>query len=59
VTIPLTPARRAVASASPISFAAPWAEATFPRRNRVPAITGAVIGVDRVASWALSPLTRE
>ena len=44
---------------SPISRAAPCAEATLPFRSRVAAITGAEVGVLIVASWAFSPFTPE
>jgi len=59
VTIAGVVARRRVARASRIRRAAPWPESMLPFRNRVAAITGAARGVDRIASWALSPFTFE
>ena len=55
----MAPAAWAVATASVIIRAAPWPLTWFPFRNRVAAITGAAIGVDRIASCAFSPLTLE
>jgi len=49
----------AVASASASSLTAPRTEFVAPRRNRAPAITGALVAVDRVASSAFSPFTPE
>lgn len=48
---------RVVDRASATSRAAPRAEFALPLRSRVPTITGALIGVVRVAISALSPLT--
>lgn len=44
---------------SVISLAAPWAQATLPLRSRVAAISGALSGVEIVATCALRPLTPE
>jgi hypothetical protein len=48
----VAPAARAVVMASVTKLAAPLAEPALPRRRRVPAMTGAVIGVEIVASRA-------
>ena len=53
------PADRAVASASPINRNAPLAEFVAPLRSRVAAITGALSGVDTVATSAFNPFTPE
>jgi hypothetical protein len=55
---PVAPAARAVVMASATKLAAPLAEPALPRRSRVPAITGAAIGVDSVASRGCNPRTR-
>jgi hypothetical protein len=55
---PVTPAARAVLIASATKLAAPLAEPALSRRSRVPAITGAAIGVDSVASRGCNPRTR-
>jgi hypothetical protein len=54
----VAPAARAVVMASATKLAAPLAEPALPRRNRVPAITGAAIGVETVASKGCNPRTR-
>lgn len=38
--------------------AAPCPESMLPFRKRVAAITGALNGVDTIASWAFNPFTR-
>jgi len=55
----VTPAARAVLMASVTSRAAPCPETTFPFRSRDAAMTGAHVGEERMASWALTPLTPE
>jgi hypothetical protein len=44
--------------ASVTKLAAPFAEPALPRRSLVPAMTGAAIGVDTVASSGCKPRTR-
>jgi hypothetical protein len=52
----LQPASRAVASASANNGAAPRTSAALPLRSRIPAMTGAAIGVLMVASSGCSVL---
>ena len=55
--MPVHPAARAVAMAPAAKLAAPRAEAAFPPRSRVAAITGADSGVLTTAASAFSPRT--
>ena len=53
--MPLHSAARAVLTASVIIEAAPRAEAAFPPRSRVAAITGAASGVQMLAASTFRP----
>ena len=55
--VPVQPQSRAVPMARAARLAAPRAEAAFPPRSRVAAITGAAIGVLMVAASAFRPRT--
>jgi len=55
--IPVQPQSRAAAMAWVARPAAPRAEAAFPPRSRVAAMTGAAIGVLMTAASAFRPLT--
>ena len=55
--VPVQPQSRAVPIAWTAMLAAPRAEAAFPPRSRVAAITGADSGVLTVAASAFRPLT--
>ena len=55
--VPVQPQSRAVPMAEVTTLAAPRAEAAFPPRSRVAAITGAGSGVLMVAASAFSPRT--
>ena len=54
----MAPAARAVVIASATNDAAPRAEAAVPPRSRVPATTGAQVGVDIAAISGFSPRSR-
>ena len=58
-TRPVTPAVRAVLTASTIRRSAPWPDTALPLHSRATAMTGAHVGDDRVAICALRPLTLE
>jgi hypothetical protein len=55
--VPVHPAARPVPAASVIIEAAPRAEAAFPPRSRVAAITGAASGVQTVPASTFRPRT--
>ena len=55
--VPVQPHSRAVPMARAARLAAPRAEAAFPPRSRVAAITGADSGVLTIAASAFSPRT--
>ena len=55
--VPVQPQSRAVPMACAARLAAPRAEAAFPPRSRVAAITGAASGVLMVAASAFRPRT--